>query len=35
MTTLNFSFLTPLPGPNQVPDEDEEFDWIQISETPC
>ncbi|MDR7345987.1 hypothetical protein J2S62_000244 [Enteractinococcus fodinae] len=35
-TTL-FNFLTPTPGtpPLQVPDDELEFDWIQVSETPC
>ncbi len=35
-TTL-FNVLTPTPGvpPEQVPDAELEFDWIQVSETPC
>lgn len=35
MKTVDFNFLTPLSGPNQVPDGDLEFDWIQVAETPC
>lgn len=35
MKTVDFNFLTPLPGLDQVPDDELEFDWIQVSETPC
>ena len=36
MTTM-FNFLTPGPEPNpdQVLDDQGDFDWVMISETPC
>lgn len=41
MKTLNdttlFDSLTPPPDipPLQVPQDEQEFDWVQVSETPC